>query len=236
MRWYATPSRPREVEPFRLPLEDWARLGFTSTVTSCETHPNETATGACAGCGRFMCVACNRGTNKLMCRVCVEREAPPKTPPPLPAPPAPAPVQVIVGSPSHAAPVPAMRRPAPPPPAHAPRRKRRRALFWLAAGLTSWAWLSWGWLGLLAGAPLFAGVSFLKRRDRAKEEIVVFEARALDTYRALRGPTVTKDTLVRDHGFTPEDADRTLGWLAGQELLEADWTDMDGPLTYKRND
>ena len=91
-------------------------------------------------------------------------------------------------------------------------------------------------LGLLAGAPLFAGVSFLKRRDRAKEEIVVFEARALDTYRALRGPTVTKDTLVRDHGFTPEDADRTLGWLAGQELLEADWTDMDGPLTYKRND
>lgn len=166
----------------------------------------------------------------MVCRLCTSRAEPVAEI----AAAATAPVQVIVHpSPAVVAPRPSQAL------SHGYRRDGRkiRSYRWIkwVVLVGMWiAWSQWGWFGIAACVPLAAlgGWGWLKWKR--EESVARLEERALQIFRSLRGDTITKDGLVHDHGLKPDEADQVLSYLAGQELLTADWNDMDNPLVYRR--
>ena len=180
----------------------------------------------------------------MVCHVCASRlvAAPPAS--------APASVQVVVhtGAPAPPAivgrrglpgqtPLPprVMMRPAVPIP---PLRKRTtgQKFAWvpLAGGFWSMVMFSGGTWEMIAAIPvaaasLAAGWWLFKRHGRERRQ-----NRALKVFRALQTVEVTKDQIVRDHGVDPEEAEEVLTWLVANELLTADWDQLDGPIVYRR--
>lgn len=203
---------------------------ITDRVSTCETHPAESAIGACARCGRFICRDCNRGQRdgRLTCPICasVARSGSPSRQ--LAVPPAPTSLAVH----------PLMPAPLPPNPFPArPEPTRAQRLMWLPIAGGVWTLIlaaSASWLAIVAAIPIgiasIYGAYTLQKRHRHEQ----LEQRALTFFRALRRDAVTKDEAVKDHGLDPRQADQVLKWLVGQDLLVADWDDLDRPVVYRR--
>jgi TM2 domain-containing membrane protein YozV len=109
---------------------------------------------------------------------------------------------------------------------------------WLPAvgvGGAAFSVATWGLWGLLAAVPL-VGVSAVGAvylwQNHATEKL---KLKSLQLFRNLPNNTVTRDEMVRVHGFDPAEADRVLNWLVAQELLTADWDNFDAPLVYRRH-
>ena len=203
-------------------------------ATFCETHPDREALGACTSCGRFICGACNRGGARLLCHPCAIRLDPGHARPPGPA----SVPQVVINPP----PVASFRLATPAGALVAARRPQTRAsaLAWMPVlagclGLTSA--IAFGWIvGLTVGLPVLAGSVWGGLRLRRMHRRELFEQRALEVFRRHRGATMTKESVVREHAIHPDEAEEILKWLVGQELLVADWTDLEGPIVYRRGD
>lgn len=204
-------------------------------MTACETHPDREATGACTGCGRFVCRACDVHTDRVLCATCAARErgrgavagvpaareAASPRPPSLGAPPALTPLVVPSWLEARVA-------------TRAPTTGQRWA--WVpivAISFGLFPLLFGGWTSLWALPFLAGGVwsgRLLLRRHRSE----MLQRRALEVFRGLRSDVVHKDEVVRDHGLDPVQAEEVLRWLVANELLVADWTDLDRPVAYRR--
>ena len=101
------------------------------------------------------------------------------------------------------------------------------------------------WAGIVAGASAVAALPLwlvrrARRRAREEEHLSTLrtykrlEEMTLGAYRGLSGDTLTKDELVRGHGFHPDEADWALQWLVAHDLLETDWESLEGPAVYHR--
>lgn len=210
-------------------------LWVTATVTTCETHPAEPAIGACAHCGRFVCRQCNHSNDgRMTCTICaaVARSgSPARQQSSLPAPSQQGAISVqplIVTSPARLAPNPFAERPA---------QTRAQKLAWMPIAGGIWALVLGASGSLVAiigsialGAASLVGARYLWR-DHKLEQL---QQRALSFFRALTKDHVTKEEAVKDHGLDPQQAERVLTWLVGQELLVADWDDLDHPVVYRR--
>ncbi|MEZ4269502.1 MAG: hypothetical protein R3F39_24335 [Myxococcota bacterium] len=200
-------------------------------MSTCETHPTESAIGACARCGRFVCRQCNRGNDgRMTCPVCsaVSRaDAPAK----LPAPQHQGALSVqplIAAPPARLAPNPFPERPAP---------TRAQKLAWIPIAGGAWTFIlgvSGSLVAVICAVPLGAASLFGAHHLWKKHKLELFEHRALGFFRALTKDHVTKDEAVKDHGLDPKQADQVLKWLVGQDLLVADWDDLDRPVVYRR--
>ncbi len=100
---------------------------------------------------------------------------------------------------------------------------------------------AFGWAGLLVAGLVTTGCGawgyvLYKQHGVQKGALrqAALEEMALDIYRRHEGDTLTKEDLVRDHRLHPNQADRILTWLEAQELVHADWSDLEGPVVYRR--
>lgn len=203
---------------------------ITDVVSTCETHPTEAATGACARCGRFVCHQCDRGeAGRIACPVCAAlRRRGGSARASAGQGPRAGSGAVMVVAPRALAP-----NPFPP----KPPSTRAQRLAWLPISGAIWALMLAASASLaavlvaipLGAASIYGGVRLWRRHVRE-----VLEQRALKFFRALTADQVTKDEAVKDHGLDPGQADQVLTWLVGQELLVPDWEELDRPVIYRR--
>ncbi len=211
------------------------RLWVTGTVSTCETHPAEPAIGACAHCGRFMCRECNRGNDgRMICPICaaLARSGSPSRQGPSLSPPqhqGALSVQPLIAAPPA--------RLAQNPFSPRPSQTRAQKLAWLPIAGGLWALIlgtSGSLVAVICAIPLGAASLFAARHLWKRHKLERLEQRALSFFRALTRDHVTKDEAVKDHGLDPQQAERVLTWLVGQDLLVADWADLDRPVIYRR--
>jgi hypothetical protein len=210
-------------------------MWVTGTVSTCETHPAEPAIGACARCGRFVCRQCDRGNDgRMTCTICAAMArsgSPARQDVSLPPPQHQGALSIqpmIAAPPARLAPNPFPTRPP---------QTRAQKLAWLPIAAGLWALIlgaSGSLVAVICAVPLGAASLFGAQHLWKKHKTEQFEQRALGFFRALTQDHVTKDQAVKDHGLDPKQADHVLKWLVGQDLLIADWDDLDRPVVYRR--
>ena len=92
---------------------------------------------------------------------------------------------------------------------------------------------AWGVLGLIGAVPLAALAMWSGHRGWELRQEERLEEKSLAVFRALESPETNKDRLVRNHDLTPKEADAVINWLVRNDLLTANWDELEGPVVFR---
>lgn len=97
------------------------------------------------------------------------------------------------------------------------------------------AWEPWG---ALAAVPLGVLALWTGHSSWEKQREQALEDKALETFRSLEGPEITRDVLVRHYDLSPREAEAVLTWLLRHQLVEAEWDeeDVQNPIVYRASE